>query len=92
MMAGFNRSSRAGEGQGLKTAKMREQEANQKAARLGPVPIRVQLPSGLTLQVKSPASQVACRFRDGQPAQGLQPLPQAGQRSAMGSPHGIALS
>ena len=52
MMAGFNRSSRAGEGQGLKTAKMREQEAINKAACLGPVPIRVQLPNGLTLQVK----------------------------------------
>ena len=36
----------------MKTAKMREQEAHQKAARLGPVPIRVQLPNGLTLQVQ----------------------------------------
>lgn len=39
----------------MKTAKMREQEANQRAARLGPVPIRVQLPNGLTLQVRPSA-------------------------------------
>lgn len=58
MMAGSNRG-RASEGQGLKTAKMREQESQQKAARLGPVPIRLQLPDGLTVQVR--ASRMALR-------------------------------
>ena len=52
MMAGYNRG-RTAQGQGLKTAKMREQETHQKAARLGPVPIRLQLPDGLVIQVRS---------------------------------------
>ena len=52
MMAGSNRG-RAAETQGLRTAKMREQESQQKAARLGPVPIRLQLPDGLTVQARA---------------------------------------
>ncbi|KAK9826039.1 hypothetical protein WJX74_007186 [Apatococcus lobatus] len=56
MMAGFNRSSKAGDGQGLKTGKMREQEASQKAARLGPVPIRIHLPDNLILQASFQAT------------------------------------
>ncbi len=51
MMGGANRG-RAAETQGLRTAKMREQESQQRAARLGPVPIRLQLPDGLTVQVR----------------------------------------